>query len=73
MAKTKVVLVQNAGGTVDRVRIGDTDIPVTHAGPAVVNGTMGVTLMIENADVSVATDTPEASGATPRAKASSKG
>jgi hypothetical protein len=73
MAKTKIVLVQGTGGAVDRVRIGETEIAVAHAGPAVVNGTMGVTLMIENVDVSVEATAPEDPTAPPPVKASRKG
>jgi hypothetical protein len=53
MAKTKVALITNDAGVVDRIRVGDTEIAVAHAGPAVVNGSMGVTLMIADADISV--------------------
>jgi hypothetical protein len=73
MAKIKVTLIQNAGGVVDRVRIGETEIAVTHGGPAVINGTMGVSLMLENCDVSVEAATPENADTPAPVRASRKG
>jgi hypothetical protein len=73
MAKQKVVLLNNASGKVDRVRIGDAEIAVAHGGPAVVNGTMGVSLMIADCDVSVEAAPTEEVDTTARARTSRKG
>ena len=53
MAKSKVVLVQQPNtGVISKVRIDGTEFDVTHAGPVVVNGSMGVSLTITDVEVS---------------------
>ena len=51
--KTKVVLIQDPDNVVRRVKVAGAEIPVLNAGPVVVSGGMGVSLTIENADISV--------------------
>jgi hypothetical protein len=72
MAKPKVVLVQQSNtGVINKVRIDGTEFDVTHAGPVIVNGTMGVTLTITDVEVSaeVLNDQPPSA---PRSEAKSR-
>jgi hypothetical protein len=66
MAKSKVVLLQQPNGMVNGVRIDGQEIAVAHAGPVVMNGSMGVTLTISDVEISaevVEETAPKASGA----------
>ncbi|WP_018261877.1 hypothetical protein [Methylobacterium sp. WSM2598] len=61
MAKIKVTLVQDATNRVVAVRVGEAEIAVMHAGPAVGAGTMNLALVIENVDIAYAqVDAPKA-------------
>ena len=72
MAKSKVVFVQHRNtGVINKVRIDDTEFSVTHAGPVIVNGTMGVTLTITDVEVSAEVLDDQPSSA-PRAEAKSR-
>ncbi|WP_046869352.1 hypothetical protein [Microvirga massiliensis] len=54
--KTRVVFIQANGGPVSRIRIGDVEIPVHHAGPTIVDGTIGVALTIKNVEIDAETE-----------------
>lgn len=51
--KTKVVLMQEASGNITRVRVGKAEFGVKHAGPTIIDGTMGVSLTIADVEVTV--------------------
>lgn len=61
--KTRVTLVQNPAGQVVAVRIGETEIPVMHAGPAVGPGQTNLVMTLANVEVDYAQAQPKAEAA----------
>ncbi|CAO4179397.1 hypothetical protein CLBKND_03405 [Methylorubrum aminovorans] len=51
--KTKVTLIQGNDSQIRRVRIGDMEMAVQHAGPTVADGQMAVTMTVVGIDVDV--------------------
>lgn len=49
--RTAVTLIQDTSGNVIRIRVGDQEVPVMHAGPVVGPGQMNLVLTIKNVDL----------------------
>ncbi|ACB80825.1 hypothetical protein Mpop_2668 [Methylorubrum populi BJ001] len=60
--KTSITLVQNVGGQVVAVRIGDAEIPVMHAGPVVGPGQTNLVMTLANVEIDYAQAEMDAGG-----------
>lgn len=49
--KTPVTLIQGKDTQIKRVRIGDVELKVQHAGPVMINGQMGVSMTLLDVNI----------------------